>query len=219
MMQNHFFFSRTIKFSMLTAALSILVSINAFGSVIYIPDTYPTIQQGIDAAFPGDTIIVRNGTYYLTSPLDFKGKAITVASEKGPANCILDGKQLTMIAFFHSYETRTSILSGFTIQNGKSARAGGIDCEQSSPTIEQCIIRNNKATGTVADPTGGAGIYCFSSSPLIKNCTISNNTMDASGNNCGGNDCYASGGGIYSKASSPEIIGCNISGNSALNNF
>ena len=66
---------------------------SAFAADIYIPDDYPTIQEGIDAATTGSKVIVRDGTYLLTAALDFKGKAITVKSEKGLGNCILDGRQ------------------------------------------------------------------------------------------------------------------------------
>lgn len=32
-------------------------------AIIYVPDDYGTIQGAVDAAGPGDTIIVRDGTY------------------------------------------------------------------------------------------------------------------------------------------------------------
>lgn len=36
----------------------------ASSATIYVPDDYPTIQAAVNAASPGDTIIVRDGTYY-----------------------------------------------------------------------------------------------------------------------------------------------------------
>ena len=35
---------------------------NSSSATIYVPDAYPTIQEAVNAASPGDTIIVRDGT-------------------------------------------------------------------------------------------------------------------------------------------------------------
>ena len=47
---------------------------------------------GIDAAVAGDTVLVADGTYTGEGnrDIDFKGKAITVKSENGATNCIVD---------------------------------------------------------------------------------------------------------------------------------
>lgn len=47
--------------------------------MIHIPADYPTIQQGINVAFNGDTVLVEPGTY--NENINFGGKNITVASE------------------------------------------------------------------------------------------------------------------------------------------
>ena len=161
-----------VKMLMMIGGFICLFSMNAFGTDIYIPDAYLTIQQGIDAAIAGDTIIVRDGTYLLTAALDFKGKAITVISENGKSNCILDGQNLTRIAYFHTAETSASILSGFTIQNGLADKGGAIYCEESSPIITQCTIRQNNASADIAQ---GGAIYLKSSSASITYCQISDN--------------------------------------------
>ena len=51
---------------------------------LYVPDDYLTIQEAIDAAVNGDTVLVAPGTY--AENIDFKGKAITVTSEQGDLN-------------------------------------------------------------------------------------------------------------------------------------
>ena len=65
----------------------------AFASVasartIYVPDDYAKIQWAVDNASAGDTIIVRDGIYYESITVS---RQLTIKSEKGPANCIVNG--------------------------------------------------------------------------------------------------------------------------------
>lgn len=117
---------------------------------LHVPADYPTIQAGIDAAQPGDTVLVAPSIWL--ENLDFHGKAITVESAEGPALTILDGRRLAPTVSFISGETRSSVLTGFTIRNGAPAPAvpgqlaphgAGALLTGSSPTLSANIFREN----------------------------------------------------------------------------
>ena len=59
---------------------------------LLVPSEYGTIQSAIDDANDWDVIIVADGVYTGEGnrDLDCLGKAITVRSENGPENCIID---------------------------------------------------------------------------------------------------------------------------------
>lgn len=194
---------------------------HAEGAIIIIPDNYPTIQEGIDAAVSGDTVMVRDGVYLLTASIDFKGKTITVISENGADSCILDAQAATSVVYFHSGEGNDSVLSGFTIRNGKAQMGGGIRIEASSPTITDCIISANWAYKNSSSPASsyyayGGGIYSSGSSPRILGCKISGNRVESLYTTFGSATWYALGGGIYLKGGAPEISDCVVDGNTAF---
>lgn len=73
-----------------------------FSADIFVPDDYTKIQDAINAALDGDTIIVRPGTY--VENINFSGKAITVQSEQGTAVTTIDGNQAGSVVTFQSGE-------------------------------------------------------------------------------------------------------------------
>ena len=175
---------------------------------------YQYIQDGIDAAVDGDTVMVRDGVYTGTrnKNLDFNGKAITLTSQNGLESTIIDCEESGRGVYFHSDEGPDSVLNGFTIRNGvyfgpADGYGGGIHCYRSSPTISHNAILNNRA-GT---STGGAGICCYESSPFIINNTISGNAPIGIGVGIG----IADGGGIYCYSCSHTTI----SGNTITDNI
>jgi len=164
---------------------------------IRVPSEQPTIQDAINVAAFGDTVLVASGTY--PENINFRGKAITVRSESGPDVTIIDGRNADPVVGFTSREGRDSALNGFTLQNGRSGLGGGIIVQESSPTITNNVIKNNQACD-------GGGIGISFGSPLIQL-----NTITSNGNNvCSG----GGGGGIrIGGAGSAEILDNEISDN------
>jgi len=175
----------------------------ASARTIYVPDDYARIQWAVDNASAGDTIIVRDGLYYEHVNVN---KQLTLKSENGSANCIVDaggsGSPITLNADGISIER-------FTVRNSLWPNAG-IKVYSSNNCIKGNNISNNYY-----------GILLSSSSKnSITGNNISNNVHGISlysssensikGNNISNND-YC---GIYLWYSSENsITGNNISNN------
>ena len=174
-----------------------------FATIIHVPADQPTIQAGINAASNGDTVLVSPGTYY--EQINFGGKAIVVRSQSGNKVTIIDGKDLPgPVVTFGTGETASSVLQGFTIQNGSldssTFEGGGIEVNNASPSIISNNIRNNVGAGN------GGGINIYFGSPLVKGNTITGNTVALTGG--------TEGGGIdVLGASSAQIVGNRIQNN------
>ncbi len=139
-----------------------------------------TIQKGIDIAVNGGNVVVQPGSYAGTGniELDFNGKPITVRSVRSSdpvaiVTTVIDCQGTLMdkhrAFYFHSGEDANSVVEGFTIINGYQNDGGAILCE-SSPTIKNCMFRNNTALAR------GGAIYCSASQPRIINCTFAANS-------------------------------------------
>ncbi len=195
--------------------LLICCSVPAFGATRYVPADYSTIQAAINAASSGDVILVADGVYTGSgnNNIDFKGKGITLQSENGPENCVINVNYSGRGFYFHSGETSTSVLSGFTISNGlvnkystAKGNGGGIYCKNSSPTIKNCIIALCRAVQLYSIFYGqGGGIYLLNADPRIERCEILHNIA-------------LTGSGIYMISSNPDIINCVIANNAAVGN-
>ena len=178
----------------------------------YVPGDLPTIQEAVDAAFEGQVIIIRPGTYTGDGnrDIDFKGKAITIMSENGPETCIIDCQGTEddhhRGFYFHSDETSSSVVEGLTITNGYHDEGGAIYCTgDSDPIIRNCVFGNNTAASK------GGAFYNDDSNPIIITCQFNNNYVGVPDANTG------EGGAIYNAGSSPQIISAVFANNFAQN--
>jgi len=155
---------------------------------------FNNIQAAINDANDGDTVIVADGIYTGDGnwDIDFLGKSITVRSENGPTNCIVDCNG-TLSDTHSGFDVGpNSVLDGFTIRNGYDSRGVGIYmysfCDFCNfPHIRNCIIRDNHAV------TQGGGIYVATSyrtgGAFITNCSIVGNSADLDGGGIFVNQC------------------------------
>jgi|GEM_PF-537475 hypothetical protein len=158
-----------------------------------------SIQHAINQSVDGDTVLVQPGTYF--ENIDFIGKNIFVGSFHYTTNdtsyvsqTIIDGNASGSVVSFQTNEPHSTKLSGFTIRNGLPENfGGGIYINDASPTIENCIIKNNYAASSCEfDGNGlGGGIALFNSNAIVKSSVIINNET------CGGWGNNGSGGGLY----------------------
>jgi hypothetical protein len=174
---------------------------------IYVPGQYSTIQEAINRAWDDSIIWIADGVYTGEGnrDIDFKGKAVIVQSENGPANCIIDCQGTEAdphhAFYFHNHEEPNSVIDGLTITGGHTAASGyggAITCLGSNPTIRDCTIFECTAK------YGGA-ISCWESSATISGCTLTTNTA------------RRFGGGIYCDGNSTVITNCEVTGNQARN--
>ena len=190
------------------ASLALLGSITSLtmASTTWIVDPgskLPTIQQAIDLASNGDTVLVMPGTYTSggAQVVELLGKQITLVSNDGPELTIIDGEAARRCVVCISGESRETIIDGFTLTAGDTnAGGGGLYCLQSSPTVMNCIIKNNTAGDY------GGGVLCEQqSTALLEFCQVIDNTAGIYG---GGISAY--------KGSSPTISNCSVLRNTSV---
>jgi len=193
-----------------------------------------TIQDAIDAAEEGDTVVIEPGVYVGDGnrDLDFKGKAITLRSIDpddpdvvASTIIICHGSETEKHRgfYFHNNETADSVLAGITITGGYETSGGAIYCNNSSPTIRNCVIVDNSAVY-------GGGMRNRESNTTVVNCIFIGNSAVNWGGGMTNRDCTSSltvtnciftdnlaswGGGMRNYTSSTTVINCTFSNNSA----
>ena len=140
---------------------------------------FDRIQEAVEVAGEGTTIIVRPGTYRENIDFLYKNVRLIGGDPNDPNRAswpVLEGAGAGPVVRFNSGEEPDCMLTGFVITQGKGQSAGAILCDGASPTIAHCLIVGNRAT----DPAG-AVIYCQDSQAVLTNCTIADNCTGPEG--------------------------------------
>ena len=190
---------------------------------------YTSIQAAINASQPGDTIIVRDGTY--TENVEVNGANLTLQSENGSAFTTVVAAVNTSDVFLIIANSVT--ITGFTVRNATSARGirllsvhhctvSGNNASGNYHGIYLYSSSNNYLTNNTANSNNDHGIYLYSAS---NNNTLSGNTVNsnngtgiylgsANNNTLVGNTVNSNNGtGIYLQSSSNNTLAGNIASN------
>jgi parallel beta-helix repeat protein len=162
--------------------LSSFHSVKAQAQTITVPDSYPTIQEAIDAANDGDTIYVKSGRYRENIVVN---KAASLIGENKETT-IIDGCGVD-----DAVEVKADNVSitGFTIENNRGQPfRNGIELAQ----VENCNVSGNK----ISNCFFGVALYFCSDCWIVENsitdtqyciggdycsnCSITGNTVEYS---------------------------------------
>ena len=167
------------------------------GAIIWVPEDEETIQDGIDAAEEGDTVLVEDGEYTGDGNVNLAIQTrITVMSEFGPAECIINGEQEDLVIAVSIEEN--AVFSGFTVTGMTDGAIQITDCDDF--IIRNCLIINNSQEGGAIS---GAGMVINSASGLIEHCIFSENNV------------LSSAAAILFLFSNTTIFDCIFTGNEA----
>ena len=155
---------------------------------IHVPGEQPTVQDGLNVANAGDTVLVAAGEYYVGSLFWPAQNGINLIGE-GAETTVLRGNEWQCVLYMADAVEidSTTFLSRMTLRKGGDA---GIILFGVSPVIAECSFDS-----TIAGP----GVYAVEGSrALLKNCEISHN----------------SGSGLRVLNSGPgfSLISCKING-------
>jgi hypothetical protein len=159
--------SKPVKVVVFALFVFVLAQLDASAAVLNVPGDFPTIQAAINAAAPGDMILVSPGTY--VESLRFNGKNVSVESTNGPAATTIQANGGATVVIGPG-----AAIIGFKITGGIAPFGAGMEVHGVGT-----VVRNNIFDGNIQEIGGfGAGIGGNFASPIIEQNIFRNNSCD-----------------------------------------
>ncbi len=229
--------SRVMQFALplsLAALLFVSAPISQAG-IIHVDQAgggdYELIQDGINAAVYGDTVLVAPGTYYEHLYMGPAADGVTLRGDLGPEQTIVHNESTYpfSVLFCEDVGADTRV-EGLSFDGGYSnVHGGGIRCDRA-----HVLISDVSVTSCSALESHGGGIAGVGSDLIIVDSVVQNNRagigggISVDGGTLRVEDCFLLGnsadwaaldrigGGIYISCDLAEIVNCQIEGNNAL---
>jgi hypothetical protein len=166
---------------------------------------YATIQQAVDAAARGDTVLVAPGTYVSSATRSgrtacvFLRDGVHLISVAGAGATVIDGEDAHAVVVADGLGDLTRI-EGFTVRRGRAGDGAGLWARDARLHVARCRFEENRA-----DSRGG-GILLRDAVAVLEDCRVQGNLVSGPG---------ARGGGVALVRSLVEIAGAEIHQNTA----
>lgn len=154
--------SRVLALPAVLAASILLASAwaaPARAATLRVPTDYPTIQEAIDAASSGDTVLVAPGDYF--ESVDFGFKEIFLRSTAGSSRTAIVGQGRRTPQY--AVRMRFGELSGFTIRNQARSPKGVRVSNVGARIVDNVFDGSDEPIGT-----SGEAITVFVGAPIIE---------------------------------------------------
>ncbi len=217
-----------------TAAL-VIVATPAHAGVIRVDAAgggdHETIQDGLDAASPGDTVLVAPGTYEEHISIGPSADGVALIGELGPDVTTVNNQSTYPFSVLHCFNVGqgTRVEGLHFIRGYSDAHGGGVRCDSASVHFDNVSMSSCSAL-----ESHGGGIGGVDSDIVITNSFIGNNragigggialvggslTVDGTtvfGNSADWISLDQIGGGVYASCDVCVVTDCRIESNNAL---
>jgi nitrous oxidase accessory protein NosD len=134
----------------LVASTLAIAMVAAHAATLLVPEQHSTVQAAIDAAQPGDTVLVSPGVYRESLQIE---KPLTLRSTQGAETTTLDGGGSCTVVWVNGTGTEEVTISGFKITNSwgtpwegvglRCGYGGGLVLDGAVVTVSDNIITGN----------------------------------------------------------------------------